>query len=83
MTPNESGITVVACGVATTLRLNDDAQTALDRLLSRRPGLSANELINQLLVEVDSASSHDERVEAAFAHGEDRWAAVLERLRTA
>jgi hypothetical protein len=69
--------------VATTLRLNDDAQAALDRLLSRRPGLSANELINQVLVEVDADADHAGRVQQAFADGEDHWAAVLERLRTA
>ena len=69
--------------VATTLRLNDDAQSALDRLMKRRPGLSANELLNQLIVEVDAAAGHADRVREAFDDGEDRWTDVLERLRKA
>ena len=69
--------------MASTLRLSAPAQTALERLLTRRPGISANELINQLLIEVDEGYSHAERVQTAFAAGEDRWGEVLERLRTA
>jgi len=69
--------------VASTLRLSDSAQTALERLLSRRPGVSANELINQLLIEVDEGYSHADRVQAAFEEGEERWGEVLERLRQA
>lgn len=66
-----------------TLRLNPEAQAALDRLVEARHGLSANEVINQILVETERRTERAEQVARLFDEGEHRWADVLDRLRRA
>jgi hypothetical protein len=69
------------CRIASTLRLNEDAQRALDQLVADTR-LSANELINRLLVDTVRRNSHRTEVAGLFAEGEAEWADVLEFLRT-
>lgn len=65
-----------------TIDLTDEAQAALERLTTGRPSLTANELINQLLVLAAGALDRSESVERAFVDGEIRWTQVLKRLST-
>lgn len=69
--------------MAMTLRLNPEAQAALDRLVAAHHGLSANEVINQVLVETERRGARSRQAAELFAEGEAHWADVLERLRRA
>ncbi len=68
--------------MATTLRLNAEAQAALDALVADER-VSANEIIQRAIVDRAARRGLAAEVRAAFADGEQEWGDVLERLRLA
>lgn len=65
--------------VALTVRTDDELEHALDTL-SKREGLSRQEIIRRAVLERLERAGHHDRVGSSAERMIDRWSDVLERL---